>query len=176
MREQAVRSRLDEGEIAQPSEHVVSVFEPEGVADERLGGHARERARLQRAAALADRDHVDEPPQERGDEVGGQRVDLGLTAAGHHVGEQGQPERVAVGDLDETVVRGRLDSTGAQVTAALLRAEVAQRHHAQQVAPRGIAAPVRGRRLAGRHDRKGVHGQAGQQPGADPASRAPSRS
>ena len=57
------------------------VLERDGVPDQRLGGHPRERARLQGAAALTDRNHIDEPPQQRGDEVGRQRVDLGSPAA-----------------------------------------------------------------------------------------------
>ena len=125
VREHAVRSRLDEGQIAQPREHVMRVLERESVPDQRLGGHPRERARLQGAAALTDRNHIDEPSQQRGDEVGRQRVDLGLSPAQNHIGEQRQPQRVAVAGLDERCMRGRVDATRAQVAAALIRTEVA---------------------------------------------------
>ena len=71
-------------------------------------------------------------------------------------------------DLDQAVVRGRIDAARAQVAAALLRTEVAQRHDPQKVAPRGVGAPGRARQLAARDDRQRVRGQARQQPGAHP--------
>lgn len=130
VREQAVGARLDEGQIAQPREHVVSVLEAEAVAEQRLGRDPRQGARLEGAAALTDRHDVDEPAQERGDEVGSERLDRGLAAGDDHVGDERQPQRVAVRDRDEAFARGFVDAARLQVAPALVGAEVPQRHHA----------------------------------------------
>ena len=169
VREHAVRARIDEGKVAQPCEHVMGIVEGDGVPDQRFGGHARKSARLEGATALIGRDQIDESSQQRGDEVGRQRVDLGLPATRRDVGEQGQPERVAVAHLGETLVRGWVDAARAQVAPALLRTQVAERHHSEEAAPRGVAPPARGRQVAARDDRESVSGQRRQQRRADPA-------
>ena len=115
----------------------------------------------------ADRDDVDEPSQQRADEIGC-RVQGRLPAAHDHVGEQRKAQRVTMGDLDEAVVRACIDPAALKIAAALLRTEVAQRHDSQELAPRGVGAPCRARQLAARDDRERGCGQAGQQPRADP--------
>ena len=176
VREHAVRARLDEGQIAQPREHVVRVVEGDGVPDQRFGGHARESACLEGTTALIGRDQIDEPSQQRGDEVGRQRVDLGLPATRGDVGEQGQPERVTVTHLGEPLVRGGVDAARAQVAPALLRTQVAERHHSEKAAPRGVAPPACGRQVAARDDRESVSGSAGSSVVRIQPSRTPSRS
>ena len=91
-------------------------------------------------------DDLDEPPQQRSDQIRGQRVGGRLAAADDHVGQQRQPQRVAMGELDQLVVTGRVDATGVQVLPAVLRAQVAQRHHPQQLPPGRVGAPGRTRR------------------------------
>jgi hypothetical protein len=168
VREQAVRSRLHEGQVAQPREQLVGILERERVPQERLVGHSGQRAHLQAAALQARGDDVDEPPDKRGDEVGCQRAEGRLPAPHDHVGEQGKPERVTMGDLDQAVVDGRIDPASSQVAAALLRIEVAQRDDPQELPPRRVGAPCRARQLSARHHRQRGGGQAGQQRRAHP--------
>ena len=70
VRRHAIRPVLDEGQFPQPCEHVVYVALEHGVPQQRLGGHARESACLEGTTALIGRDQIDEPSQQRGDEVG----------------------------------------------------------------------------------------------------------
>ena len=112
VRQQAIRSGLDEGQVAQPGEQLVRILELERVPQERLGGHPGQRAHLEGAALPADGDDVDEPPHERADEIR-RRVQGRLPAADDHVGEQGEAQRMTVGDLDEAVVKRLVDTARA---------------------------------------------------------------
>jgi hypothetical protein len=116
-----------------------------------------------------------EPPQQRPDHVrpllGGQggRVPAG----GGHVGDQRQGQGVAVGERQHGRVLGGRDAPGAQIGQALLRAQVAQRHHPGQVPPAGVGQPARRRRVAaGQHDQVPA-GQLGQQGLAQPGVQGP---
>ena len=106
--QQAIRSGLDEGQVAQPREQLLGILERERVPQERLSGHPGQRAHLQGAAPSAGRDDVDEPSHERADEIGC-RVQGRLPAAHDHVDEQRKTQRVTMGDLDEAVVQRLID-------------------------------------------------------------------
>ena len=121
------------------------ILHPEDVPQQPFGGHPSDGADLQGAAVEAAGDDLDEPSQQRADQIRGQRIGGSFTAADDHVGQQRQPQRVAVRQLDQLVVTGRFHATAVQVVAAVLRAQVAQRDHPQQLAPRRIGAPGRAR-------------------------------
>ena len=140
----------------------------EHLPQQRLGGHPGERAHLQGAAMRPAGDDLDEPSQQGPHQIRGQRIGGRLAAANDHIGQQRQPQRVAMRQLDQLVVAGRVDATGVQVLAAVLRAEVAQRHHPQQLPPGRIGAPGRTRRCPPGDHRQGGGRQARQQPGAHP--------
>jgi hypothetical protein len=76
-------------------------------------------------------------------EIRGQRIGGRLAAADDHIDQQRQPQRVAMGDLDQLLLAGGIHATGVQVLAALLGAEVAQRHHPQQLPPGRVDPPGR---------------------------------
>ena len=90
------------------------------------------------------------------------------TATNDHVGQQRQPQRVAMGQLDQLIVTGRVDATGVQVLTAVVRAQVAKRHDPQQLAPSRVGAPGRTRWRPPGDDRDGGGRQAWQQPSAYP--------
>ncbi len=85
--EQPFGARLNERQAAKPSEQVVRVVEVQGVAQEVLGRHSRERADLQRLALLPVRHVVEEPSQQCADEIRRSRVEC-RAAAGGHIDEQ----------------------------------------------------------------------------------------
>ena len=101
---------------------------------------SRANAHTSSATPPAVRDDVDEPPHERADEIGRQRVQRRLAAAYGHVGQQGEPQRMTMGDLDQAVLDRLVDPARSLVAAAVLRTEVAQRHDPQELAPRGRRA------------------------------------
>jgi hypothetical protein len=119
------------------------------------------------------RDDLDEPSQQDAHQIRGQRIGDRLAAADDHIGQQRQPQRVAMGQLDQLVVAGGLHPTGAQILPALLRAEVAQRHHPQQLPPGWIGPPGRTRRRPTGDHRQGGGRQPRQQPGAHPVIQRP---
>jgi hypothetical protein len=168
VRVHALRSRLHEGQLPQPGERLMPVLQPEHLPHQRLGGHPGQRAHLQGTAVRPAGDDLDEPPQQDPHQVRGQRIGGRLAAADDHVGQQRQPQRVAMGQLDQLVVAGGVHATGSQVLAALLRAEVAQRHHPQQLPPGRVGPPGRLRRRPPGDHRQGGGRQPRQQPGAHP--------
>ena len=97
-------------------------------------------------------DDLDEPSQQRSDQIRSQRIGGSFAAVDNHVGQQRQPQRVAVRQLDQLIVTGGFHATAVQVLAAVLGAQVAQRDHPQQFAPRRVGAPGRARWFpAGEH-------------------------
>ena len=113
-------------------------------------------------------DDLDEPPQQRSHQIWRQRVGRRLAAANEHIGQQRQPQRVAMRLLDQLVVAGRVDATGMQVMPAVLRAQIAQRHHPQQLPPGRIGAPGRTRCCPSGDHRQGGGRQPRQQSRAHP--------
>ena len=168
VREHTRRPRLHERQTAQPREQLVRVLQPEHLPQQHLGGHPGDRAHLQGAAMQPAGDDVHEPSQQRAHQIWGQRVGRRLAAANDHIGEQRQPQRVAMGQLDQLIVAGRIDATGLEVLAAVLRAQIAQRHHPQQLTPGRVGAPGRTRCCPSGDDREGGGRQARQQPSAHP--------
>ena len=164
---------LDEGQVAQPSEHLVGVVEREGVPQERLGGHPGQGARLQGAAPLADRDGVHEPPHERADQVGGQRVDGRHAAAARRrrragtapAGGRGSPRPGGRARPARPRTRaGRRGSPpGPRFRSATTRSRSRHAGSARQAAPGGSRPAMSVSALAGRR---------GQQPGAHPVVQA----
>ncbi|MFL6189830.1 MAG: hypothetical protein ACJ75E_08255, partial [Actinomycetes bacterium] len=75
-----------------------------------------------------------------------------VAAGGGHVGDQRQGQGVAVGERQHGRVLGGRDAAGAEVGQALGRAQVAQRHHPDEVPPAGVGQPARSRPVAaGQH-------------------------
>ena len=144
------------------------ILHPEDFPQQRLGGHPSDGAHLQGTAVEVAGDDLHEPSQERADQIGSQRIGRSFTAADDHIGQQRQSQRVAVGQLDQLVVTVRFHATAVQVPAAVLRAQVAQRHHPQQLAPRRVGAPGRARRLSPGEHRERSGWQRRQQHRADP--------
>jgi hypothetical protein len=89
VRQQALRSSLDEGQLAQPRERLVGVLGRESLPQQSLGGDSGQRVQLQSAAPRADGDDVDESPHECGDEVGRQRVQGRLPTTHDDIRDQG---------------------------------------------------------------------------------------
>ena len=118
------------------------------------------------------RDDLDEPSQQGAHQIRGQRIGDRLAAAHDHIGQQRQPQRVAMGQLDQLVVAGELHPTGANAVA-LLRAEVAQRHHPQQLPPGWVGPPGRTRRRPTGDHRQGGGRRPRRQPGAHPVIQRP---
>lgn len=169
MRVQPLRPSLDEGQLAKPGEQLVGIVDLQSISQQRLCRHPGERAHLQGTAVQPAGGDVDEPSHQGSHEVRRQRVGSRLPTAGHHIGQQRQPERMAVRDLDDRVVQRGIDTTRVQVLAALGRAEIAEGDHAKQLTPGGISTPGRGRWIASRdHGDTGVR-QPGKQPAAKPA-------
>ena len=168
VREHPLRPRLHEGQLPQPGEQLVRVLQPERLPQQRLGGHPGQGAHLQCAAMPPTWDDLDEPSQQGPDQVRGQRIGGRLAAAGHHVGQQRQPQRVAMGNLHQLLVAGGVDAAGPQVLAALLGAEVPQGHHPQQLPPGRVGTPERTRRRPPGDHRQGRDRQPRQEPGAHP--------
>ncbi len=75
---------------------------------------------------------------------------------------------MAVRQLDQSVVRRRRHAAPTQVLPALLRAEVAERHHPQQISPRRVGPPPGGRGRATRDHGQRRRRQARQQAGTQP--------
>ena len=111
------------------------LLQPEHLPQQSLGGHPGDRAHLQGAAMNAAGDDLDEPTEQRAHEIRSQRIGRCLAATNEQIGHQRQPQRVAMGRLDQLVVTGRVDAAGVQVLTAVVRAQVAQRHHPQQLPP-----------------------------------------
>jgi hypothetical protein len=168
VRERPLRPRLHEGQLPQPGEQLVGILQPERLPQQRLGGHPGERAHLQGTAMRPTGDDLVELSQQGADQVWGQRIGGRLAAADDHIGQQRQPQRVAMGDLDQLLVAGGVHATGVQVLAAVLRTQIAQRHHPQQLPPGRVGAPGRTRRSPPGDHRQGGDRQARQQPGAYP--------
>ena len=168
VRKHALRPRLHERQPPQPGEQLVRVLQPEHLPQQRLGGHPGERAHLQGAAMQPAGDDLDEPPQQGSHQIRGQRIGRRVAAANDHIGQQRQPQRVAMGLLDQLIVAGGVDATGVQVLAAVLRAQIAQRHHPQQLPPSRVGAPGRTRCCPSGDHRQGGGRQARQQPSAHP--------
>jgi hypothetical protein len=146
----------------------VRVLQPEHLPQQRLAGHPGQRAHLQPTAMPPTGDGLDESSQQGPHQIRGQRIGGRLTAANHHIGQQRQPQRMAMGQLDQLVVAGGIHATGVQVLAALLRAQIAQRHHPQQLPPGRVDTPGRPRRSPSGDHRQGRGRQPRQQPGAHP--------
>ena len=142
VREHTRGPRLHEGQPAQPGEQLVRVVEPEDLPQQRLGGHPGDRAHLQGAAMRLTGDDLDELSQQGSHQIRGQRVGCRLAAANDDVGQQRQPQRVAMRLLDQLVVTGRVDATRGQVRPTVLRAQIAQGHDPQQLPPGRIGAPA----------------------------------
>ena len=96
------------------------VLELEHLPQQRLGGHPGDRAHLQGTAMQTAGDDLDEPPQQGAHQVRRQRIGDRLAAANEHIGQQRQPQRMAMGQLDQLIVTDRVDATGVQVRAAVL--------------------------------------------------------
>jgi hypothetical protein len=163
--EQPVRALLDEGEPPQPAEQLLGVVAVQGRGQQGLGGHPDMGAGLEGLAVAGAGQALHEPLQQGPDHV---RPLLGgeggrVAAAGRHVGHQRQGQGVAVGEGQGGRVLAGRDAPGVQVGPALVRAQVAQRHHLGQVPPAGVGQPARRRRVApGQHDQVPA-GQLGQQ-------------
>jgi len=80
--EQAVRSRLDKRQAAQPGEQVVGIVEFQRVPQESLGRDACERAYLERPALLTVWHDIEEPSQQCGDEIRWPRVEAHIAIRG----------------------------------------------------------------------------------------------
>ena len=102
-------------------------------------------------------------------QIRGQRIGGRLAAANDHIGQQRQPKRVAMGQFHQLLLPGGVHATGLQILPALLRAQVAQRHHPQQLPPGRVSAPGRIRRCPSGDDRQGGGRQARQQPRGAPS-------
>ena len=85
--EQPLGPRLDERQAAKPPEQVVRVVELQGVPQQVLGRHPRERADLQRPALLPVGHVIEEPSQQCADEIRRSRVEC-RAAIGGHIDEQ----------------------------------------------------------------------------------------
>ena len=155
VREHALRAALHERARAQPREQLARVLVPERGAQQVLRRHAGARGDLQRLPVALARHAGDEALQQRPHDVRS-RGELGLARAlRQHLGEQPQRERMAVGDADEAFPHLLRDPGAREQLARLLRAQVAHRDDAQELAPAGVAPPCLARRLAaGDHDER----------------------
>ena len=103
VRIQAVAARVHERQTAQPGEQVVRVIDLSGVPQQRL--------RRRPGECTHSRVHVGADRWARGPrtvsqslhQVGRQRIHRDLTAAGGHVSEEGQAQRVTMRDLENRV-------------------------------------------------------------------------
>ena len=162
--EQPVGALLDEGESPQPAEQLVGIAAVEGRGQQRLGGHPDVGADLQGLAVPRAGQVLHEPLQQRPDHVGALLGSEGgrVAAGGRHVGDQRKSQRMAVGERQHGRMPGGRDAPRVEIGPALLRAQVAQRHHPGQVPPAGVGPPARRRRVApGEHDQVPA-GQLGQ--------------
>jgi hypothetical protein len=100
VREHTLRPRLDKGQLPQPGEQLVSILQPEHLPQQRLGGHPGQRAQLQGTAMQPTGGDLDELSQQGPHQIRGQRIGGRLAAANDHIGQQRQPQRVAMGQLD----------------------------------------------------------------------------
>ena len=121
------------------------VLQLEHVPQQPLGGDTGQRAHLQGLAMQTAGDDLDEPPEQDAHQVWREWICDRLAATNEHVGQQRQPQRVAMGQPDQLIVTDRVDATGAQVRAAVARAQVAKRHDPQQLPPRRVGPPRRTR-------------------------------
>lgn len=156
VREQAVRPGLHERQAPQPREQLLALAIAKDCAQQARRGQSRvgralerqpmARARHPRHKALHQlRHHVGRPAQLRRQHS---RVRLPLR---EHVHQQRQRERVAMRELEHPPLLLVRDTRAAQEGPRVVRPEVAQRDHTQQVAPARIPPPCSARAVPGRH-------------------------
>ena len=159
VREQPVRTGLDEGEVAEPVEQLAHIGSVERRPQQGFGGDPGQGAGLQRLPLLEVGHRAEEPLNQGRHQVG--RVDGQVDAAvpDDLVGQQRQAERMAVAGLQQTPVHGLGHAAAAKVLPTFLRGQVAQamtrsssRHagSARQPAPGGCRPASTVTTLAGR--------------------------
>jgi hypothetical protein len=171
MGEESLRPLLDKGEPAHPGENVVRLRRLQHGGEGLFTGDPRVGAGLQRQAVSRTGDLLQEALEQRAHQIRRQlRTERdGSAVLRQYVGNERQGQRVAMceGQGGRMLVGG--NSSRAEVGAAFVRPQVAERENPYQILPTGVRAPGRGGWVSSRDDDNVALGELGQKRLAQPA-------